>query len=207
MNTIDFTEHLLKGETIVWSGRPAPGLRLSGRDWLLIPFSLLWGGFAIFWDSTVLAREGPIFMKLWGMVFVVIGLYLVAGRFLLDAWIRGRIHYAITNRRVLISRSAPFGKFTAIGLDRLPDASLRKNVGGRGTIRFKSTGPILEQQERRAFGLDFLARPDTAIHRDRECPKCFRSNPVCSSERRLIKRGRPLLQKRLLSPDAITDSA
>jgi hypothetical protein len=98
MDTGEFTGRLLKDEKIVWWGEPAQGLLLTDRDWLLIPFSLLWGGFAIFWESTVLRTDGPAFMKLWGVPFVPIGLYLVVGRFLLDAWIRRGMRYAVTNK-------------------------------------------------------------------------------------------------------------
>ncbi len=141
MDAGDFAERLLKGEKIVWYGPPAQGWLLTGRDWLLIPFSLLWGGFAVFWESTVLATNAPFFMKMWGVPFVLIGLYLVAGRFLLDAWIRRRMCYAVTDKRVLILRSGPFAKFSALSLDRLPDANLSEGADGRGTIRFGTSTP------------------------------------------------------------------
>ncbi|MGH6822715.1 MAG: PH domain-containing protein [Methylocella sp.] len=137
MTTTDLRDRLISGEKIIWSGRPAQGLLLTSRDWLLIPFSLIWGGFAVFWETLVLTQtQAPSFMKLWGVPFVLIGLYLVAGRLLLDAWIRRGTQYAITNKRVLISRSGPFGKFTAMNLNRLPEASLTESANGRGTILF-----------------------------------------------------------------------
>ena len=142
MVTTDFTNHLIKGEKIVWSGQQAQGLLLTGRDWLLIPFSLIWGGFAIFWETTVLAANGPTFMKLWGVPFVLIGLYLIAGRFLLDAWLRRRVHYAVTNKRVLISRTGLFRNFSCLNLDQLPGLSLSESSGGRGTIRFGQQEPL-----------------------------------------------------------------
>jgi hypothetical protein len=80
-------------------------------------------------------------MKLWGVPFVLIGLYLVAGRFLLDAWIRRGISYAVTNRRVLILRSGPFSKFSAMSLDQLPEVNLSERADGRGTIRFGAAAP------------------------------------------------------------------
>jgi hypothetical protein len=142
MDTSDFTGRLLKGEKIVWWGQPARGLLLTSQDWFLIPFSLLWGGFAIFWESSVLNTNGPIFMKLWGVPFVLIGLYLVAGRFLFDAWIRRGMYYAVTNKRILILRSGPFSKFTAMSLDQLPDVNLNEYADGRGTIRFGTSTPF-----------------------------------------------------------------
>jgi len=142
MDTSHFTGRLLKGEKFLWCGQPAGGLLLTNRDWLLIPFSLIWGGFAVFWETNVLNTNAPIFMKLFGVPFVLVGLYLVAGRFLLDAWIRGGMYYAVTDKRILIVRSAPFGKFIAMSLDQLPDASLSESASGRGTIRFGSTAPF-----------------------------------------------------------------
>jgi hypothetical protein len=137
MATTDLADRLLTGERILWSGRPAQGLLFTSRDILLIPFSLVWGGFVIFWESMTLTQpKTPDFFFLFGVPFVLAGLYLIVGRFLLDAWIRAGMLYAVTNRRILISRSGPFGKFTALSLDRLPDASISESAGGRGTIRF-----------------------------------------------------------------------
>jgi hypothetical protein len=129
-------KYLLKDERILWSGKPAQGFLLTGRDWFLIPFSLLWAGFAVFWESSVIAAQGPLFMKLFGAPFVLLGLYFTLGRFLLDARLREGTEYVLTNKRLLIHRSAPFLKFTALSLDRLPEASLSEGADGRGTIRF-----------------------------------------------------------------------
>jgi hypothetical protein len=130
-----FAGRLLKGEKILWSGQPAQGLLLTSRDWLLVPFSVLWAGFVIFWETSMLSMNAPIFMELWGVPLVA-GLYLLAGRFLLDAWMRRGMCYAVTDKRVLILRSGPFRKFSAMSLDQLPTPSLSERADGRGTIRF-----------------------------------------------------------------------
>jgi hypothetical protein len=143
MGTTDLSDRLQSGERIIWSGTPAQGVLLTSRDWLLIPFSLMWGGFAIFWEATVLTQaKAPNFFALWGIPFILIASYFIAGRFLFDAWVRRGISYALTNRRILISRSAPFSNFTALTLNRLPDASLSERADGRGTIRFGQQAPI-----------------------------------------------------------------
>ena len=129
----------MPGERIAWTGAPAAGLLLTGRDIFLIPFSLLWGGFAVFWEWNVLrtSRDMPIF-PLFGIPFVVIGLYFIVGRFFVDAWVRSQTRYAVTNQRILILRVGPlFAKFTALAINRLPELALDERADGRGTIRFQ----------------------------------------------------------------------
>lgn len=136
MGTDPFAGRLLSRERIVWSGRPRQGVMLTARDIFLIPFSLLWGGFAIFWETAVMSTKASWFMALFGVPFVLIGLFLIFGRLPFDAWLRSKLRYALTDRRILILREGPWGSFKAVGLDRLPEATLIESSGGRGTIRF-----------------------------------------------------------------------
>jgi hypothetical protein len=137
MATDSIATQLLDGERITWSGAPGTGIQFQGRDALLIPFSLLWCGFAFFWEFSVISMgHAPFMMRLWGIPFVLMGLYFVVGRFMFDAWLRGRTYYAVTNQRVLIYRPAPFGRFTALNLRQLPDMTLTETSSGQGTIRF-----------------------------------------------------------------------
>ena len=138
----DFSRYLMPGEHLVWSGEPVRGPRFSSTDILLVPFSLLWGGFAVFWETTVILSRAPFFFRLWGIPFVLVGLYIVAGRFFFDAFVRRNTAYAITDRRVLIIRDRPFGKVVALNLASLPDIGLSEERGGRGTIQF-GAAPLL----------------------------------------------------------------
>jgi len=130
-------QRLLDGETILWRGRPAQGLLIVSTDAMRVPFSILWAGFAIFWESSVLRQpHAPIFMKLWGLPFVLIGLYLVLGRFVLDAYVRRNTEYAVTTQRVLVNRRRAFASFTTLAIDKLPELILNEKENGTGTIRF-----------------------------------------------------------------------
>jgi len=42
---------LTSGETVQWAGQPNRRVILHKEDLFLIPFSLFWGGFTIFWES------------------------------------------------------------------------------------------------------------------------------------------------------------
>jgi hypothetical protein len=136
MHTDAFEGLLLKGEKVVWRGQPAQGLLLTSEDWFRVPFSLVFAGFAVFWEARALNdANSPTFLKLWGVPFVILGLYIMVGRFLVDAWARRGMTYAVTNKRILIARSAPFAKFTALTFDQLPSVNLIERGRGRGTIR------------------------------------------------------------------------
>jgi hypothetical protein len=151
VNSDSFARRLLPDETILWTGRPGQGLMFSSRDIFLVPFSLLWCGFAIFWESNVWRMNGaPDFFMLWGASFVCIGLYFVFGRFVADAWVRKGMKYAVTDKRILIERSAPFAKFSAVAIAQIADVDLSENADGRGTIRF---GPAMSLLGRQNMGL------------------------------------------------------
>ena len=141
-----FRSSLLPHERVLWTGQPKQGLVLSALDTFLIPFSLLWGGFAIFWNIGVWTfpetQEGvDWFFRLFGLPFLVVGLYLIFGRFIHDASIRRHIAYAVTDQRVLVSRKSAFSsKITSLDLHRLPRLDLTEFRDDTGTISFEADG-------------------------------------------------------------------
>lgn len=140
-----FEARLLSGERVVWTGAPARGLLLTGRDVFFIPFILVWCS-VVSTSFISSAKGGPLPFDLFMVPFVCLGLFFLGGRFLLDAWLRGRTDYAVTDRRVLIQRAAPFSSFTTIDLLRLPEINLVDQKADRGTIRFGASGTGGRQQ-------------------------------------------------------------
>jgi len=128
--------YLFPDERLLWTGRPVRGLRFMRRDWLLVPFSLFWGGFMIVWNVTVWRIGAPLDFTLFGAAFLVSALYLIAGRFALDAFVRSRSVYGVSNRRILIFRQAPFARLRSFEIGYLPVLELEEQAGGRGTISF-----------------------------------------------------------------------
>jgi hypothetical protein len=93
------------GEQLLWCGRPDPRLWFTGADLYVIPFSLVWCGFAIFWTVGASRTGGPLF-GLFGVIFVAMGLYLVAGRFFYKHYRKKQTVYGITTQRALVATGA-----------------------------------------------------------------------------------------------------
>jgi hypothetical protein len=137
------------GERLLWTGQPRPGIYLEAGDVMMIPFSLMWGGFAFFWETMAVRGllhhpRGPFgpgywIMPLWGVPFVLVGIYMIFGRFLVDAWRRRWVWYGVTDRRALIVERSPIGSTVSVDLRTVGTVTLTTHFDGCGTITFGST--------------------------------------------------------------------
>jgi Bacterial PH domain len=125
-----------RDERLLWSGAPEQGVRLRPSDALAIPFSLLWGGFAFFWEYSVLHKGAPLLFGLWGVPFVLVGLYMIVGRFFGDAYLRSRTQYGVTDQRVIIVSGWINREVKNLPLASMSDITLSERSNGAGSIQF-----------------------------------------------------------------------
>lgn len=131
-----FTYELTSGEHLLWTGRPDPGKIFSAQDIFQIPFSLLWGGFALFWNLMVWAGSAPIFFRLWGLPFLFMGIYMIVGRFIYKAWRKRGTYYAVTDKRLMILSMGLRYNLQAFPIDQLPTLKKQVNRAGAGSVIF-----------------------------------------------------------------------
>ena len=127
--------YLHPGEKVLWTGRPGQGIRFRPSDWFVIPFGLAFGGFAVFWEASVIAQGQSFIAMLLGVPFVLFGLHLIAGRFFWDSLVRSQLIYATTNQRLITLRGKSLKSRT---LRSLPQLNLQTGSDGEGTIEFGS---------------------------------------------------------------------
>lgn len=125
---------LLPGERVLWAGQPKQGLLLVAEN--LVPVLLtLVAGLVFILVAPLAGMEWKPFHLLALMVLGPAWLLLFVGQFVLDAVLRHRTWYAVTDRRILIRRDGPWGSFHALDLARLPAVELEE--GPRyGTLLF-----------------------------------------------------------------------
>jgi hypothetical protein len=153
-----FQTDLVRDEKVLWTGQPEPKLFCSG-DLFLVPFSLLFFCFSIFWilaASGLLSQSHKLSMFwLFGIPFVLIGFYLLIGRFFVKSWKQRNTYYAVTNQRALVLCTVPNRSLQSVFINTLP--SINKSVGsnGSGTLVFGYMPPRAATYVN--SGMDFFA--------------------------------------------------
>jgi hypothetical protein len=160
-------KELLSGETLLWAGQPCRRVVFRKEDLYLVPFSLMWGGFAIFWEAMATGWVGNNssqghanwFFMLWGVPFVIVGQYMIWGRFIYNWWKKARMFYGVTASRVIVLDLAWGHKVNAAYIDQIPviNKSVRKD--GIGTVVFG----IPPAQKGRRNNADFDSLPSDGV--------------------------------------------
>ncbi|MBL0267694.1 MAG: PH domain-containing protein [Chitinophagaceae bacterium] len=135
LTSSELQQHLDSNEKLIWSGQPKKGVIFRTADIFLIPFSLLWCGFAIFWFTTALRSGAPFIFAMFGIPFVVVGLIFVFGRFIIDAKMREKTVYGITADRIIIKSGIFKKSVKSLNIKTLSDIEFDEKGDGSGTIR------------------------------------------------------------------------
>lgn len=139
-------ERVLKpGERVLWIGQPRRGLRFDSTDFFLIPFSIAWLVFCIYWMRAAMVEprgvENPwlgAFFPAFGIPFILAGMHLLVGRFWFDARARARTVFGVTDRRVI--RLSKGEVYREIALGKIEDVAAWARKDGSGTIRIVEQG-------------------------------------------------------------------
>lgn len=121
-------------ERLVWCGRPKQGIMLRPSDAYLMPRSLISTGLAAFLAATFARELTPSFAWIWALPFLATGLYIVLGRFFVDAVQRGKTYYGVTAERIIIISGLINRRVKSLAIKTLGDISLTEKRNRQGTI-------------------------------------------------------------------------
>jgi len=127
---------LSSNEKLLWIGKPKKGIVFQWSDIFVIPFTILWCGFAIFWETMAILGNAPIFFVVWGVPFVLVGLYMLVGRFWADKIRRDKTLYAITNERIIIKTGLFKLEINVLYIRNLSYIHFSENKDKTGNIYF-----------------------------------------------------------------------
>lgn len=133
--------NLHDGERLLWASQPKQGLVFRAYDYFLIPFSLVWCGFAIFWVGMAISIGAPLLFILFGVPFVLIGLMFVFGRFIMDINLRKNTFYGITDTRILIRTGGKSITIKSLDINNLSHLEYEAKGDGSGTIFLTEPNP------------------------------------------------------------------
>jgi hypothetical protein len=77
-----------------------------------------------------------------GILFVLMGQYLIWARFFYAAWKKKRTHDALTNRRVIVVQNGWKRQMASTYIDTLPTLIKEGGSNGVGTLRFAQAEPM-----------------------------------------------------------------
>lgn len=145
---------LRQGEQLLWAGQPDPKVRFTGADAFLVPFSILWAGFAVFWEFTAIRTASQPFFVIWGVPFVLLGLYFIFGRFIVKGRRKRITAYGLTDRRAIVC----VGDRTVVDspLGNVPTKIDRSRDGRHANVVFGQQGLLGVVGMYQNTGLDFM---------------------------------------------------
>jgi hypothetical protein len=157
-----FRDELLRREEILWAGQPDPRILFSRSDIFSIPVGIAFTLFSIEWESETFKQalnpsskaDASWLLPLFGVPFVLIGLYLAVGRFFYKVWNKKRTYYAVTNKRILVVKNSRRRELRGAYLEAIPVINRSIRPDGHGTIIFGNTPPGALMSE--DSGFDFL---------------------------------------------------
>jgi hypothetical protein len=128
---------LRPGEQLLWCGRPDPSVVFVAADIFVVPFSIVWLGVALLWELGAQSIGAPAAFRLVGVPFLLIGVYILAGRFVARYFRKRKTIYGITGERVIVQARSVFRETPVQG----GSMSVRRRRNGRhATVVFEPFG-------------------------------------------------------------------
>lgn len=127
------SSYLEPGEYVVWKGKPEKGRLIDPNALVTVPFGIIWTVFSLIFLGAAYTGEASILVWLIVLLFLFIGLSFTFGGFIRHARVQGKIHYYVTNYRLILTEGENISFYMP---DDLPPMKIRRYKNGNASILF-----------------------------------------------------------------------
>lgn len=139
-------EFILQDEQLLWTGKPVKKIKLLPAERFNIVFGIFWTAFSAFWIAmaswgTSQIEGGDAMTKifpLFGVPFLLIGLYLVFVAPIRSKNRRKNLEYALTNKRILILYNGKTQNLQSFKYSEIQNVNFGCDELGVGVVTFSS---------------------------------------------------------------------
>ncbi len=150
------TQELNTGETIIWADKPVCG-SLFVKSFAIYLFAIPWTAFSLFWMYG--ASRGSFAFSLFGVPFLLVGLYLFCTPFI-NKNAEKRTIYIITNQRAIIYKYGRKIKVKSFLPEQMVNIERCQRKNGTGDIIFFNKVTYDSDGDRRTTKVGFIGVRD-----------------------------------------------
>lgn len=126
-------QYLESDEVLIWAGQPKKGIVFEIADIFKTIFILAFFAFTYFAIKLLTDISLLIAIPI-GIIFFSGGILLGFGRFIIDAELRKKTFYGLTNKRIIINSSIAHKKIQSVYFNSNPKIDFSPNLNGTSTI-------------------------------------------------------------------------
>ena len=138
---LEIKPYLDVDESVLWCDKPVKKLAFSTADIFTTMFGVVWLSFSVFWiisayTATEMAEGGFKLFPLFGIPFVLVGLYLLIFRHFVSFIRRKNMIYALTSKRVLVVHTGSRQYVQEYRYENISNIQMKCNGEDIGSIFF-----------------------------------------------------------------------
>ncbi|MCT4660870.1 MAG: hypothetical protein N4A40_03340 [Tissierellales bacterium] len=147
--------YLYDNEKILWLGKPKIKI-FSVLDILIIPVTIIWLGIIVAWETMAFSIGAPFIFQLFAVPYILIGLYVLIGRYILKIYLKRNTNYCVTNQRIIILKKLKSFKVESEEISNLSIVNIENKGHNFGNVIFGNGYIMAKAYEN--IGLEFLIK-------------------------------------------------
>ena len=135
----EISPYIGQNEKILWCDKPVKNFIIAGAEIFNVLFGAFWLAFSIFWLIMTLVDKNSGALPYFSIPFILLGLWLVLFKHLVQAVKRKKIIYVVTNKRVLVVTTGKEEFVEEFCYSDIAEIDMKADKNGIGSVFFYSS--------------------------------------------------------------------